>query len=180
MNRYGLEGMYGFEWTIFWMSLLDKLFDCVAKSRLFSLSCDMIVNPARTAGVKKGLNVLTENGPFELMMQPFWMFEAIPVWTTMSMLCQLLMSLATMAPLFVLMRAWRRSVGAGARFSPSVELAKSKIFLKMESNFFQPFDSLSLLSSSSAANLSLFLSSRDFANLLIPSAIESEVWLFDV
>jgi hypothetical protein len=98
----------------------------------------------------------------------------------MSRSCQLLISLETRAPFFVLSSAFSRSVGAEAADSPSVELAKRMIFFNVSSSFFHPLDSFSSISSSTDANLLLFLSSRDLAKQLIPSAIDSEDWFWFV
>ena len=175
MKRCGSVGMYGFAWITFWISCCVRLCDSVSRARLLISSWDMMLKPALWGGVKNGLKVLMAKGPSEQTRQPFVMFVAIPVCTTMSAVCHCVKSLVARGPFFVLRSAMSLVVGSVLGFSPSVELANWITFLKVGSSFFQTRSSPFVSASSAVANLSFCWSSRVLVRRLMPRARESSV-----
>ena len=117
--------------------------------------------------------MLMAKGPSELTRHFFVMFVAIPVWTTMSVVCHCLNSLVANGPFFVSRRAMSLVDDSSVGCSLSTELEKWITFLKVGSNFFQTCSSPFISASSADANLSFCWSSSVFVSLLMPSANES-------
>ena len=158
---------YGLQCVSFLISIGNRLNDVLDSSKLFNSSLDILWKPARSGGVKNGLNVSTANSSGWLAKVQFAMFEAIPVWTRMSSLgCQRFRSLAAMAPFFAWTSCNRRSDGRSGTVRPSGVLANKVACRIVLSSFFHRFvrSLLSVvLSSPMAANLDS-LAARDSAS----------------
>ena len=140
LSSCAVLGMYAVQEVIFLMSAGVRLREYCDSSRPLSSSFEMFWNPALSGGVKKGLKVSIANSSGVLVSIPFVMFVAMPVWMMMSnLLCQRLISLAAVAPFFVLMSWRRRWEGSSGTVSPSGELAKRMACWKSRPIFFHDF-----------------------------------------